>query len=73
MGTDPSFFGGVVWGQTPRLSKLFGLTEVCKSDHDTSIYEVSCILPEFRLVTPAARWFADIVRAAEMEQIGRRT
>lgn len=55
-----------------KMGHLLGLSKISKTDRGSDIYEVSCIPPEFRLVTPAARRFADIVRAAEMEQIGRR-
>jgi len=45
-----------------KMGRLLGLTKAGETDHGSGIYEVSCLPPEFRLVTPAARRFADIVR-----------
>lgn len=46
-----------------KMGRLLGLSKVGTTDHGSNIYEVSCVPPEFRLVTPSARRFSEIVQA----------
>lgn len=41
-----------------KMGRLLGLTEVCRTNHGSGIYEVRCVPPEFRPVVPSARRFA---------------
>jgi len=44
-----------------KMGRLLGLSKIGTTDHGSDIYEVSCCLPAFRLVTPSARRFARTV------------
>ena len=43
----------VVSGDGRKFCRLFGLEKVCESDHDSLIYEVSTMPPDFRMNTAA--------------------
>ena len=48
-----SLAADVVSQDGEKFAKLFGLVELRKTDHASSIYEVSGLPPEFRVTTPA--------------------
>ena len=53
-----------------KFCRLFGLTEVCRSNHDSFIYEVSALPPMLRVTTPTTRRLYDIYRAKFADEYG---
>lgn len=53
-----------------KFCRLFGLNEVCATNHNSFIYEVSSLPPMMRVTTPTTKRLYDIYRAKFADEYG---
>ena len=65
-----SMIADVVSRDGIKFCKLFGLKEVCRSNHNSYIYEVTTLPPLLRVTTPTTKRLYDIYRAKFADEYG---